>query len=355
MKTYTNTLKFIADIHYCEKNLPYLKKPMENLLSDMKKEKPIITVIGGDYFHKRLAAEEEAYKTAIDNIVEMSKHTKHLIFLRGTWSHDYDTLEILNTLKKLQPNILYFDTKTEYQLEGYNILLIPEEYPTNPEEYYSDIYDKNYDFIFGHGDIQGAMLHSGINNAMLKNFKFNIEKLSKAAEFVFFGHIHKHQFLRHNVTYPGSLGRWKQNEEEDKGYLALDLNTKILNFRKVEAYKFKTIEIKTEADLEKYKEIIENPEIKIAVRLSKEMEEIKESLRLHKNITVNSLKEEKEDITNEVMFEDIEKLDISRQYEVILNADKQISKKKRELFLNPETFDKYVTEIISDIRNDNQN
>jgi len=330
---YSNTLRFVSDIHYSEKHLEYLREPMNDFLEDVRINKPLIIVVGGDYFDKRLGAEEKSYKIAIDNIIEMSKNTKYLIFVKGTYSHDYDTLNILNSLNKIQKNIYYFPTLTEIEIEGKKILIIPEEYPSDPSNYYHEAFQKKYDLVFGHGDIQGAILHSGISNTMLKGFRFELAKLSSLADYVMFGHIHKHQFLKNNVVYPGSLARYKHAEEEDKGYLSLDLDTNILSFIKVNATIFKSIKITTEEEFEKYKDIIEDKNIETNIKLSNDMEYIKtemNELDIDYNLNFSKLKEIEEG-NNVLLYEDIEKLGISEQYSLILEKD-NIPKKKREFF-----------------------
>jgi len=333
---YENSLRFIADIHYKEKTLEYLKTPMDEFIADLKKNKPLITVIGGDYFDKRLGAEEEAYKTAIDNIVKMSEHTKHLIFIKGTYSHDYDTLEIINTLQKLKSNIYYYPTLKEVELEGLKILIVPEEYPVSPENYYKEAFSKKYDLVLGHGDIQGAMLHSGINNTMLKGFRFNLKELSEMAKFVLFGHIHKHQYLKDNVVYPGSLARYKQGEEEDKGYLSLDLDNFILEFKKVNAVIFKSIIIKTDEEYDKYKELLLDENVEVSIKLSKEMSHIKKDIEhLNPAVNISNLKSLEDDTKNVLLYEDIDKLDIVSQYKLILSKD-NVPKSKRLFFTDEE-------------------
>jgi len=346
---YENSLRFLADIHYKEKTLEYLEKPMENFMDDLRKNRPLITVIGGDYFDKRLGAEEEAYKIAISKIAEMSKYTKHLIFIKGTYSHDYDTLEIINTLQRLKPNIHYYPTLKNIQIEGYDILIVPEEYPVSPENYYKEAFSKKYDLVLGHGDIQGAMLHSGINNTMLKGFRFNLKELSGMAKFVLFGHIHKHQYLKDNVVYPGSLARYKQGEEEDKGYLSLDLDNFIMEFKKVEATIFKSITIKSDEEYDKYKKLFEEEGVELNIKLSKDMRHLKKDIEsLNPEINISNLKSVEDETKNILLYEDIDKLDIVSQYKLILSKD-NVPKSKRVFFTDIEMENKiaYLNDVIS--------
>lgn len=352
---FQRTVKFAADIHYKDSNLTHIDQPMKEFIEDLKETKPLITVIGGDYFDKRVGAEEEAYKIAIDNILEMAKFTKYLIFVKGTLSHDYDTLKILRSLNKIQKNILYFHSMEEVQLDEFKILIIPEEYPADPEEYYKNAFSKKYDFVFGHGDIQGAKLHSGINNTMLKGFRFNLTELSELADFIFFGHIHKHQFLKHNVVYPGSLARFKHGEEEAKGYLSLDIDNKIVEFREVTASIFKTITIDNEDEWAKIKERLENngDDENLSFKLSKDLkhlksdiDEISNSKNIFKDITVDG-------DDNELMYDDIDSLTINEQFEMILNSDYENKKipKKNQAFFNSDSINKVVNTILEDIGN----
>lgn len=347
---YSNYLFFVADIHYHKNYLEYIKEPMNDLITQLKEKKPLITVIGGDYFHKRLSAEEETYNIAISNIIEMSKYTKHLIFIRGTYSHDYNTLDILNNLKKIQNNIYYFDKAEHIILENKRILLLPEEYPIDPISYYKPFFEnKKYDFIFGHGDIKGAILHSGIENSLLKGFKFDLELLSNISKWTFFGHIHKQQFLKYNVGYPGSLARTRHGENEDKGFFILNMDNNEVFFKIVNTFEFRTIIINNEEDLEKYKKYLNDTNINVNIKLDRNVSFLKEEIKnlsVNNDIIFSNIKEEENN--NELKFLDIEKLSILEQYSLILEKDFEEKKipKKYNNFLNEESIKNKVNLII---------
>lgn len=365
-KPFKNEIKIIADVHLCKSYFEYIEPTMNNFIEEVIKDKPLFTVISGDYFDRRISADDEIYKKAIDYILEISQHTKHLIVVQGTFSHDYDSLGILNSIKKLKNNITFTKDITELSLEGYKILTIPEAYPFDPDLYYKEYLSKNYDFIFGHGDIEGAILHAGIDNRRLLGFKFSPSSLSAISRYTVFGHIHKHQFLKHNVCYPGSLGRWQFNQEEDKGYIRIDLDKDIMEFVTLEAHPFKTIIIKSEEDIKLLKEDIKNnlnsSSNNFRIKISEDLKDFKMDIlndptlkELNHSFKFEYLKEEEvETLTDDLLYGEISKLSVEDQYLKMLEIDidnkKLKGKEKDILIINNELLRKELAKIISSLK-----
>lgn len=359
---YSNKIKICADVHLCEEYYMYIKQTLEHFIKEVKEDKPRIVVISGDYFEHRIHGDEDIYNIAINYLIEISNYCKYLIVLQGTFSHDYNTLNILNTLKKVKNNIYFFKLLNEFETEeGEKILLLPEDYPENPNEYYKESFNKKYDFIFGHGDIEGALLHAGIDNRRLNGFKFNPTTLSEMAEFIVFGHIHKHQFLKSNVCYPGSLGRWKHGEEEDKGYIDIDLDSRLMKFIPLSAFEFKTKHIENEEDLNNLKLELNNLDnvdikIKISEDLKDRKKEITELLENTNKLKFEYLKEDVQD--NDLIYGNISGLSIEEQYMIVYNTDKdnkKITKKDLNSVLSENNFKKYLNIQISETLKEENN
>jgi len=349
-----NKIAFFADVHICEEYYDTIKNPLEFFIDYVKENKIDTVVLGGDYFDKRLSADSFAYQYGISKLGEISSIVKNFIILRGTFSHDYDSLDIIksvSTFWKNDCNIIYTKTKEVIELEGKKILILPEEYPENPEEYYKEVLNDTYDYIFGHGDINGAMLHSGIDNRRLRGFRFSPTKFSEISKQTVFGHIHKHQFLKDNVSYPGSLARNKHGEEEDKGFLVIDCETNNINFVVTPTILFKTIvldETISEEELREIQSKYDNLKIKVNrtnIDVSSEMKEMLKKLETKVSFETIGKNEE-----SEVMFKDIENKTIMEQFSAILDKDienKKITLKKQQFF-NKETIEKIVSNIIKD-------
>jgi len=230
-KKYKDIIVEFSDIHLCEPYYYLLKSPLEETIKYIKKNQPRFVIIAGDYFDRRVNKDEDIYSKSIGYLIEISKNTKNLIVLNGTLSHDNFTLRILNELKKLQNNIYFFENLSYEVIDGKKFLLIPEEYPTNPKEYYKNIYNYDVDYIVGHGELEGAKLHSGIDNRRLKGWKFNVSKLEETgAIWSMWGHIHLKQDLSDKTFYSGSLGRKNFGEEESKGFTVLSLDSSSREF-----------------------------------------------------------------------------------------------------------------------------
>jgi len=347
-----NKIAVFADVHICEEYYETIKKPLEYFIEYVRENKIDTVCLAGDYFEKRLNADSFSYKWGISKLGELSTLVNNLIILRGTFSHDHDSLDIISTISQFWPsktNIVYAKTKEVIELEGKKILLLPEEYPEDPEEYYKEVLNDNYDYIFGHGDIQGAVLHSGIDNRRLKGFRFSPTRFSSISKQTVFGHIHKHQFLADNVSYPGSLARNKYGEEEDKGFLVIDCESNNIEFVVTPTTIFKTIVLEeglTESELEEIKSKYENLKIKVNKNNIDLSTELKETL---KNMDIKvSLDFVGETISSEILFEDIENKDIVSQYLTILEKDIEGGKfaKKHLSYFNEETISKIVSDMI---------
>jgi DNA repair exonuclease SbcCD nuclease subunit len=354
--TYSNTIISSADIHLSSDHYKYIKKPFEFFIETVITEKPLITVLAGDYFHGRVNADEDIYHYAIQNLIKLSQYTKYLIVIDGTYSHDYNTLDILETYKEFIPNLFFIKTKETLNLDGLKILCLPEEYPENPIEYYKSSFSKSYDYVFGHGDIEGALLHSGADNTMLKGFKFNKKNLSELGKYVCFGHYHKHQFLTDNLLYIGSLARFKFGEEEDKGFIKINNifdDCPNIQFITTPSISMNTLKLDDDLDIEAMlsKYSIDD-EIKIKIpKVEGIKKELLEKMELFQGkFKVDYIPDKSEDIEDTLEYKDIEKLDVFKQYDLMSNNEIENKKipKKNLKFFNNEVLQERLKELIDE-------
>ena len=350
---YSSSILATADIHLSADYFKYLEKPFENFINNVIVKNPFITVISGDYFDTRVNADEDIFHFAIQSLIKISQYTKYLIVIDGTFSHDYNTLDILHTYKEFIPNLFFIKKKEVLTLDNLKILCLPEEYPKNPTEYYKDIFNDKYDYVFGHGDIEGALLHSGADNTLLKGFKFNKKALSELGKFVVFGHFHKHQFLLPNLLYTGSLGRFKFGEEEDKGFIEIKniFNDKAeIQFHISPTISMNTLVISEQENidalLEKYSDL---DEIKIKIP---KVEGIKKELlekiqQYHGKVKVDYIIDNS-NVEDDLEYKEIESMNIQEQYIFMLNKEIKNNKiaKKNLIFLNEEKLREELKKII---------
>lgn len=240
----------IADIHIGKKDTEMLRKELNQYfiesLEDLKGTIDIIT-IAGDYFDRIIRFNEPAGILAIDIMEYLIKYCKdnntQLRILQGTRSHDNNQLDVFGNYEKDFPNFFKIIRKvnTEKIVLGgkeRNILYLPEEYPSNPDDYYKEYFDKEegyYDLIFGHGmtdvvgfdfsnwgdDSENISLGTPVHNTD------NLIKLSKGP--VIFGHIHNMKSYKDKFFYTGSFSRYAFDSQEEKGFLLAYLNSEDFN------------------------------------------------------------------------------------------------------------------------------
>jgi len=347
---YSNKMVHTADIHFSERTYKDIIKPFNEFLDFVKKEKPMFVIISGDYYDKVIENKNPLYVETIDYLIDISYNCKYLIILRGTLSHDYYNLNILNTISSLKNNIYFFDKKTDIKIDNFNFLILPEEYHLNMEEYYKDIYNEEYDFVIGHGMLSGAKMHDNIDNIKLKSFMFNVERLEQITKhFVLFGHIHIPQKLGKKTFYSGSLARWQFGEEHKKSFNVINLDDFSINFVDIKSLtNYKTI---TEEDLisipeEKLIEDIKKAEIRFkGSKYNNNIKKILDKINIEKNIkyldTDINLKIS-EFLDNNLLHKSIENLSINEQF-IDLNkkyVNKIKNKKQKTILTNSKMFDK---------------
>lgn len=353
--TYSNSILATADIHLSTDYFKYLEKPFENFVQNVIDKRPLITIISGDYFDGRVNADEDIYHYAIQNLIKLTQYTKYLVVIEGTFSHDYNTLDILSTYREFIPNLFLIKKKELLLLDGLRIMCLPEEYPSNPNEYYDDIFKEKYDFVFGHGDIEGALLHSGADNTMLKGFKFNKKALSELGKYVVFGHFHKHQFLLPNLLYTGSLGRFKFGEEEEKGFIEITSifdESPSLTFNLSPTISMDTLEVSEDLDIdEMLKQYSLNDELKIKIP---KVEGIKQELlakleEYHGKVKIDYIADKSDYDEDDLEYKEIEHMGVFEQYKFMLTSEIENSKiaKKNLTFFDESVLEEKLKELTS--------
>lgn len=359
---YKNIIMQFSDVHFSNEYRNIVLKSMLEFLEDVKKNKPKYVVLSGDYFDKRVENDDKLWIETIGLLIEIKKYCKYFLIIKGTHSHDHFSLSILKEFQKIIPSLHYYDTLTIDEIEGDKWLLIPEEYPENPSEYYKDIYNHKIDFIVGHGELDGAILHSGIDNRKLKGWKFNVNLLeTTGCKWSMWGHIHKPQSLSKNTFYAGSLSRLNFGEEEDKGYriystennkdtqfVSLKSNEKFITLDEEETNKFLNdpvlleelkkedvhVRFKGEKDsdaLLTLKTVLENKEIAFKNEIQK------------KNII---------EVENNILYENIKDKDIIEQFQELIedNINNKSLSKKEQVILKSEKTSILLEELIDNIK-----
>ena len=248
---------FLNDLHIgSHKDNKQLKKELKEIVfKTIKKSKPKLVVMGGDLFHKKLSKNsDESFLSDwfITMLVKICiKRKIYLRIIKGTISHDYNQL---NSYENLQDSDGIFRLIRSVEVEilfKRKILFIPEEYPIDWKEYYSEYLDNKYDFIFGHGTFdfaswkqQQILSETPIQSAPV----FDSEVFSPLAKLIVFGHIHIFM-KKKNIIHSASFSRNSYGEEKDKGMILITYfeKTKKVKYKRIInhlAPTFKTVNLK---------------------------------------------------------------------------------------------------------------
>jgi hypothetical protein len=188
-------------------------------------------VFTGDYFETHLDMNDSRSKIATSlffAVFEMIKQfNKVMIALRGTYSHEYSQLDHFLALENTYDKFRVINTVEAIQFGPFKALCIPEEYMDDQEAYYKKAFSKKYDIIFGHGLFTyNAFDANDSERPMAKMPLFDENKLMQIANLIIFGHVHSHSNFKGKIWYNGSYTRLCHGEEDPKGFLRIDIDSK---------------------------------------------------------------------------------------------------------------------------------
>lgn len=229
----------ISDIHFGAPDPDHLMDSLnKNFLKKLKKlPKLDLIVICGDLYDYVYNLQNISVKYSfmfMDKLVKLAKKKNAKIrVIRGTVFHDgKNQLDVfkfyeydLNCDFKIIKNV-----EDEEIFENFNVLYIPEEYMKDKYEYYKEYLNKpdnHYKMIFGHGMFREVAF--GKENEVTKSEApiFEVNDLARVcAGPIIFGHIHIRTIIYNKVYYNGSFERWRQGEEESKGFYITLYNNK---------------------------------------------------------------------------------------------------------------------------------
>ncbi len=194
-----------------------------------------LVVINGDYWDCRTFMTSEAAILGfqfMDELVNMavSKGCKHFRVLKGTLSHDKNQLDIFSVFEKRR-DIDFKILNNVYREElfpNYHVLYIPEEYMDDVENFYAPYLSKEYNMVFGHGLFSDAIpvIKDQSSEVMIRKAPvFDIEAFNVTGHIIF-SHVHKHMCIKNKAYYTSSFSRWVHGEEDDKGFIEFEYDTK---------------------------------------------------------------------------------------------------------------------------------
>ena len=239
MKNGKLAIATIADIHIGKENPEDLRKELnEGFLKYLDEEAANLDmiVIAGDYFDRIIRFNEPAGILALevmDSLLNLAiEHNILLRVVQGTKSHENNQLQVFEGYEESYPHVFKIIRKVMKETiklgsldTDYQVLYLPEEYPTDPESYYKDFFTGTYDFIYGHGmtDIVGFTFsdwQDESENIQLGTPVHKVDQLMALSKGpIIFGHIHNKKNYKDKFYYTGSYGRYAFDSQEPKGFL----------------------------------------------------------------------------------------------------------------------------------------
>lgn len=227
----------ISDIHIGKKDDMKLKEELEIFFDYLKDTENIdMITISGDLFDRVLTANEYGTTLALEfiqRLIDLYVSEIDIRIIKGTRSHDFNQLDILKVFKEKAGSHFKIIEKNEVEVfNGYKILYLPEEYPTDYDDFYKEnllgVEDKVYDFIIGHGMIDFIAFtgyEDDSENRVHGTPTHKADDLIRVTKGpIIFGHIHEKQEYKDKIYYTGSYSRYSFDTPSEKGFMVFDID-----------------------------------------------------------------------------------------------------------------------------------
>ena len=227
----------ISDIHIGKKDDMRLKEELEIFFDYLKDTENIdMITISGDLFDRVLTANEYGTTLALEfiqRLIDLYVPEIDIRIIKGTRSHDFNQLDILKVFKEKAGSHFKIIEKNEVEVfNGYKILYLPEEYPTDYDDFYKEnllgVEDKVYDFIIGHGMIDFIAFtgyEDDSENRVHGTPTHKADDLIRVTKGpIIFGHIHEKQEYKDKIYYTGSYSRYSFDTPSEKGFMVFDID-----------------------------------------------------------------------------------------------------------------------------------
>lgn len=227
----------ISDIHIGKKDDMRLKEELEIFFDYLKDTENIdMITISGDLFDRVLTANEYGTTLALEfiqRLIDLYIPEIDIRIIKGTRSHDFNQLDILKVFKEKAGSHFKIIEKNEVEVfNGYKILYLPEEYPTDYDDFYKEnllgVEDKVYDFIIGHGMIDFIAFtgyEDDSENRVHGTSTHKADDLIRVTKGpIIFGHIHEKQEYKNKIYYTGSYSRYSFDTPSEKGFMVFDID-----------------------------------------------------------------------------------------------------------------------------------
>lgn len=338
----------ISDIHIGKKDDMKLKEELEIFFDYLKDTENIdMITISGDLFDRVLTANEYGTTLALEfiqRLIDLYVPEIDIRIIKGTRSHDFNQLDILKVFKEKAGSHFKIIEKNEVEVfNGYRILYLPEEYPTDYDDFYKEnllgAEDKVYDFIIGHGMIDFIAFTGYEDDSENRvhgtpTHKANdLIRVTKGP--IIFGHIHEKQEYKDKIYYTGSYSRYSFDTPSEKGFMVFDIDDDDPSNFKMTFIENTAAPTYAVLDIDKLNLEGVDDHVKYIKELADKYDYVKIKTGNKANLDIaRALTEKDSSIKVQSVNEEKETIKVDPKYEYIL---------KKELPLN-ETIRKFITE-----------
>lgn len=338
----------ISDIHIGKKDDMKLKDELEIFFDYLKNTENIdMITISGDLFDRVLTANEYGTTLALEfiqRLIDLYVPEIDIRIIKGTRSHDFNQLDILKVFKEKAGSHFKIIEKNEVEVfNGYRILYLPEEYPTDYDDFYKEnllgVEDKVYDFIIGHGMIDFIAFTGYEDDSENRvhgtpTHKANdLIRVTKGP--IIFGHIHEKQEYKDKIYYTGSYSRYSFDTPSEKGFMVFDIDDNDPSNFKMTFIENTTAPTYAVLDIDKLNLEGVDDHVKYIKELADKYDYVKIKTGNKANLDIARVLTEKDSsIKVQSVNKEKETIKVDPKYEYIL---------KKELPLN-ETIRKFITE-----------
>lgn len=215
----------IADIHLGigSLNPEYQWDNLENhFFKHIEIEQPDIIVVSGDVMDERVnvnTSTASVFHMFIDKLIDTGRT---VLIIEGTKSHDDNQINVFS--HRVNDKFRIYSKVAKDMVMGLRLLLIPEEYMHDPDEYYKDYLNDTYDYAFGHGMFD-HVAYMGKRKSMFRKLTSPMWNFAKHFKNIISGHVSFGHVHTHDDVYVSSFGRYNHGEEEDKGFVIFEYDT----------------------------------------------------------------------------------------------------------------------------------
>ena len=355
----------ISDIHIGKKDDMKLKDELEIFFDYLKDTENIdMITISGDLFDRVLTANEYGTTLALEfiqRLIDLYVPEIDIRIIKGTRSHDFNQLDILKVFKEKAGSHFKIIEKNEVEVfNGYKILYLPEEYPTDYDDFYKEnllgVEDKVYDFIIGHGMIDFIAFtgyEDDSENRVHGTPTHKADDLIRVTKGpIIFGHIHEKQEYKDKIYYTGSYSRYSFDTPSEKGFMVFDIDDDDPSKFKMTFIENTKAPTYTVLDIDKLNLEGVDDHVKYIKELSDKYDFVKIKTGNKANLDIaRALTEKDSSIKVQSVNKEKETIKVDPKYEYILKKELPLNETIRK-FMNEE-YDKdidldFISKVISE-------